>query len=119
MAKSKSFNAAEDLLFGTNAGNARQAEKTEEKTTAASSVRKESRERSEQAVAEQKTADQPNQPVGDKLFFIHKEAKSVRKNWLITPSNDRDLRAEAQSLGISVNELINLIFEQRYGRTRG
>jgi hypothetical protein len=110
MAKSKSFNAAEDLLFGTNTGRAKEADKVEEKQIVSS-------EREEKS--ETKKEDQPNQPVGDKLFFIHKEAKSVRKNWLITPSNDRDLRAEAQSLGISVNELINLIFEQRYGRTRG
>ena len=111
MAKSKSFNAAEDLLFGTNTSRAKEADKTEEKLTNSSDEKEESRKTT--------AADKPNQPVGDKLFFIHKEAKSVRKNWLITPSNDRDLRAEAQSLGISVNELINLIFEQRYGRTRG
>lgn len=111
MAKSKSFNAAEDLLFGTNTSRAKEADKTEEKLINSSDEKEE--------IKKTPAADQPNQPVGDKLFFIHKEAKSVRKNWLITPSNDRDLRAEAQSLGISVNELINLIFEQRYGRTRG
>lgn len=114
MAKSKSFNAAEDLIFGTDTGRRKETDKAEEKQKQnVSSEKKEIQENKDR-----KDDDQPNQPVGDKLFFIHKEAKSVRKNWLITPSNDRDLRAEAQSLGISVNELINLIFEQRYGRTR-
>lgn len=115
MAKSKSFNAAEDLLFASNKNRSEDMnpEKKEEVK------REESFASVNEAEAEKKDDNTPNKPVGDKLILVHKEPKSVRKNWLITPSNDRDLRAEAQSHGISVNELINLIFEQRYGRTRG
>ncbi len=117
MAKSKSFNAAEDLLFGTSANRAKEAEKANEVAPAAP-IKEVASEENEKNKAKE-ISEEANKPVGDKLFFIHKEPKSVRKNWLITPSNDRDLRAEAESLGTSVNELINLIFEQRYGRTRG
>lgn len=115
MAKSKSFNAAEDLLFGTSTNKIEKTEAAEKHTEIDAKV-SDAKPVEEEAVSN--SENDVHAPVGDKLILVHKEPKSVRKNWLITPSNDRDLRAEAKSHGISVNELINLIFEQRYGRIR-
>lgn len=117
MAKSKSFNAAEDLLFGTSTNKIEKTEAAEKKTEKEIDAKVSDTKPVEEGPVSNSEND-VHEPVGDKLILVHKEPKSVRKNWLITPSNDRDLRAEAKSHGISVNELINLIFEQRYGRIR-
>lgn len=43
-----------------------------------------------------------------------KERKNIRKNFLLTPSNSEHLREEAEELGTSMNDLLNLILEDRY-----
>ena len=43
-----------------------------------------------------------------------KERKNIRKNFLLTPSNSDHLREEAEELGTSMNDLLNLILEDRY-----
>ncbi len=43
-----------------------------------------------------------------------KEKKNVRKNFLLTPSNSEHLKEEAEDLGTSMNDLLNLILEDRY-----
>ena len=42
------------------------------------------------------------------------ERKNIRKNFLLTPSNSEHLREEAEELGTSMNDLLNLILEDRY-----
>lgn len=43
-----------------------------------------------------------------------KEKKNIRKNFLLTPSNSEHLKEEAEELGTSMNDLLNLILEDRY-----
>lgn len=60
--------------------------------------------------AESKKTSQPAQ----KSLFKAKEKRSIHKNILLTKTSDENLRNEAKQIGISVNELINLIIEDRY-----
>lgn len=60
--------------------------------------------------AESKKTSQP----APKSLFKAKEKRSIHKNILLTKTSDENLRNEAKQIGISVNELINLIIEDRY-----
>lgn len=53
---------------------------------------------------------------GDAFVVETREKRIVRKNFIFSPSCIAELEAEARSLGISQNELINQILVQRYAK---
>lgn len=48
------------------------------------------------------------------IQMIRKEKKNVRKCYMMTQSNVDNLKAQAESTGISQNDLVNTIIEQYY-----
>lgn len=52
------------------------------------------------------------------LGFRGKEKRDRKQCFLFTKTNEDDFIKESKQVGVSKNELINLILEERYGRLR-